>query len=739
MKIVFVSSFVPRKCGIATYTHDLTEELIKIGNTVSIVELKNAVTPPKPHRLVGKRIDQNTKNQYKTTAQYLNTGDADLVHIQHEFDLFGGADGEYILELALALKKPLFVTFHTILETPTANQKYIIQELARMSRGVIVMEEIAKDRLIQTYGLNEWTISVIHHGVPDIDNVNREDARKILQLDKSFTLLVSNLISRNKGIEYAILAMPKVAAKIPNVKLLIVGETHPVVKLNEGESYRQELEKQVHDLNIERYVSFVNKYISLDKLKQYLASADICITPYLDPQQITSGTLSYAIGAGKASISTPYVYAKDILSEGKGIIVPFRNDQAIADAVVDLYLNKNKRKSIEKKVHALRQKMLWEKVAINHSQLYKITLAKYAQKLSFVPALIREKVPLEHLEFLTDYVGILQHTFYALPERIFGYSTDDNARALVVIAMLLHKRKSKKLVNLLTTYSGFLRLAQEESGRFHTFLNFQRVWVDTDTVADPYGKSMWAIGIALYLLSRSSLTKTLDAMFNLSLQQTDNIKDLRTAANTILGLFYYIRAYKGKKDAALVAQEKLKKLADFLLFHYTKHSEPTWQWFENTMTYDNFRIPLALFASYLVTSKKAYLDIAEKSLAFVKKCNFNSDFGYFDFVGQQGWHAKHTKKATFDQQPLEAAGAVEAYTFAYLVTKKKEYLLDAHLAFEWFFGKNRNNRVLYNAETKGVYDGLTPTGVNENQGAESVVCFLIAWLSLQKFSEKIKD
>lgn len=738
MKVVFVSSFVPRKCGIATYTRDLTEELIRTGSTVSIVELKNAVTPEKPHRLVGKRIDQNTKSQYKTTAQDLNAGDFDLVHIQHEFDLFGGTDGEYILELARALKKPLFVTFHTILEAPTANQKYIIQELARMSLGTIVMEEIAKDRLTKTYGLNEWTISVIHHGVPDIDRVNRNYARKTLRLDKSFTLLVSNLISRNKGIEYAILAMPKIAAKIPNVKLLIVGETHPVVKLHEGESYRRMLEKQVRNLNIMQYVSFVNKYVSLNELKKYLTSADICITPYLDPQQITSGTLSYAIGVGKACISTPYVYAKDILSEGKGIIVPFRNDQAIADAVVDLYLNKNKRKNIEKKVHAFRRKMLWERVAINHSRLYKTTLAKYAQKLSSIPSLIRQNVPLDHLEFLTDNVGILQHTFYALPERVFGYSTDDNARALVVIAMLHSKRKSKKLANLLATYSGFLRLAQEKSGRFHTFMNFQRAWIDTDTVADPYGKSMWAIGIALYLLPRSKLAKTLDTMFNLSLQQTDNIKDLRTAANTILGLFYYIHAYKGKKDAELAVLEKLKKLADFLLFHYTKYSEPTWQWFENTMTYDNFRIPLALFASYLITSKKAYLDVAEESLAFVKKCNFNSDFGYFDFVGQRGWHAKHTRKATFDQQPLEAAGAVEAYAFAYLVTKKKEYLLDAHLAFAWFFGKNRNNRALYDEETKGVYDGLTPTGVNENQGAEPVICFLIAWLSLQRVSEKIK-
>ncbi|MDP3979904.1 MAG: glycosyltransferase, partial [Chlamydiota bacterium] len=553
MKIVFVSSFVPRKCGIATYTRDLAEKLIRTGNTISIVELKNAVTPPIPHRLVGKRIDQNTKSQYKTTAQELNAGDTRLVHIQHEFDLFGGTDGEYILELALALKKPLFVTFHTILETPTANQKYIIQELARISRGVIVMEEIARDRLIQTYGLNEWTISVIHHGVPDIDNVNRKDARKMLNLDKSFTLLVSNLISRTKGIEYAISAMPRIASEIPNVKLLIVGETHPVVKLREGESYRQQLEKQVHDLNIMQYVSFVNEYVSLNELKKYLASADICITPYLDPQQITSGTLSYAVGAGKVSISTPYVYAKDILSEGKGVIVPFRDGQAIADAVVDLYLNKGKRNSIEKRVHAFRQKMLWAEVARNHSKLYKTALAKYAQKLSSIPSLVKQNVPLDHLEFLTDNVGILQHTFYALPERTFGYSTDDNARALVVIAMLSHKLKSKKLANLLATYSGFLRLAQEKSGRFHTFLNFQRAWIDTDTVADPYGKSMWAIGIALYLLPRSKLAKTLDAMFSLSLQQTDNVKDIRTAANTILGLFYYIRAYKGKKDAELVA------------------------------------------------------------------------------------------------------------------------------------------------------------------------------------------
>lgn len=406
MRIVFVSSFVPRKCGIATYTYDLTDELIKIGHTVSIVEIKNAVTSVKPHSLVIRRINQNNKQQYKATAQALNADDCDVVHIQHEFGLFGGTKGEYILELARALKKPLFVTFHTILETPTANQAFIIQELTRMSRRVIVMEETAKQRLIQIYGLQEWRIFVILHGVPDIDKVNRRDARKMFHLGQSFTLLISNLISRNKGIEYAISAMPEILTKIPNVKLLIVGETHPVVKLSEGESYRKELEKLVKKLKIKQNISFVNKYVSLDTLKQYLAAADICITPYLDIQQITSGTLSYAIGAGKASISTPYPYAKDILSEEKGMIVPFRCEQAIADAVVYLYLNKAKRKSIEKKAHALREEMLWEKVAAKHSQLYSTIIVKYTQN----HLISAEKQP---FPYLADFSPIVSRPEYS--------------------------------------------------------------------------------------------------------------------------------------------------------------------------------------------------------------------------------------------------------------------------------------------------------------------------------------
>lgn len=737
MTITFVSSFVPRKCGIATYTRDLTEALIKHGHSVSIIELKNAVTSEIPHKLVTKRIEQNNKNDYINTAEALNADNhIDLVHIQHEYGLFGGDDGEYILEFARALTKPLWVTFHTVLATPSINQKYIIQELARASLNIIVMEQIAKDRLMEIYGLNEWTISVISHGVPDMKSIDRTKARKKLHVDQSFTLLISNLISSNKGIEYAIGAIPSIIKKIPQVKLLIVGETHPVVKLNDGEAYREELEKLVKDLCIEKNVTFVNKYVTLNQLKQYLAAADICITPYLEPQQITSGTLSYAVGAGKACISTPYIYANNILANEKGIIVPFRDKHAIASAVIDLYLNKNKRINIEEKAHALRQKMLWGQVAKNHVKGYKETLQKYNQQLSLLPSFIKSKLSLDHLEFLTDDVGMLQHTFQALPERKFGYSTDDNARALVVIAMLLQKKTNKELSHLLTTYSGFLRLAQEESGSFHTFLNFQRVWIDPDTVSDPYGKSMWAIGIALYLLPRSSLTKTLDRMFIISLKQTDNITDLRTEANTILGLYYYIQAFKGEKDSAIIAEDKLKKLADSLIWQYEKNSEPNWQWFENTMTYDNFRIPLALFASYLITSDKRYLDIAEKSLAFVKNCNFNVESGYFDFIGQRGWHTKYTQKALFDQQPLEAASAVEAYTMAYLVTKNKEYLADASLAFAWFFGKNRNKRTLYSKETKGVYDGLTLTGVNENQGAESIVCFLIAWLCLKNISEE---
>ncbi len=735
-RIALVSTYVPKKCGIATYTRDLTEELISQGHQITLIAMDDITAKLTYPPIVGYVISQKKLKDYEKTAEALNTQDIDFVHVQHEFGLFGGEDGDYILKFAKLLKKTLITTFHTILIQPSPNQKYIIQELSRLSRAVIVMEAIAQDRLESIYGINPHDIHTIFHGVPNIDEIHKKTAQKKLGYENTFLILANNLISRNKGFEYVISALPKVIQQIPQVMFSIVGETHPIVKLQEGESYRKELQSLVEKLGVQNHVQFINKYLTLDQLRSFLAAADIYITPYLDPQQITSGTLSYAIGGGKACISTPYIYAEDILSKRRGILVPFRNDNAIAKAIMYLYKNPQKRTLLEKRAHKFGQEMRWPKVADKHARLYHEIQERHGNISRKVKLFIQKDLNLSYLEFLTDPAGIVQHAHYIIPESRFGYSTDDNARALIVVSELYQHTKSPKLLELVKIYLTFLRFAQEPNGRFHTFLNVQRRWIDNDDIADPYGKAIWALGHHLYRCKSSPFFRAVHSMFKASMHHIDVIRDLRAAAYTILGLYCYIKALEKKKETAKELLEKMNKLADFMLMFYSNYHDETWEWFEEKITYDNFRLPQALFAAYLVTKNPTYKEVGIKTLDFVTQNNFDSEKNFFDFVGQDGWLAKGGQKAPYDQQPLEASAAVEAFVYAYQATNEKKYLEKAFIAFQWFFGRNRNHTSLYDEKSGGIFDGLTSTGVNLNEGSESIVTFLMAHHILKEFYQR---
>ncbi len=736
MKIAFISSYVPRKCGIATYTKDLAEELKNQKLEVQISAMENEIRhdgyPPQVKSL----INQEEILDYRKTASTLNEDSVDIVHIQHEFGLFGGESGEYILELARLLTKPIIVTFHTVLLLPTDKQKWIIQELARISKCVIVMEAIAQDRLENIYGINPHDIHIIFHGVPEVSSISKEEAKVSIGYKNSFLMIATNLISRNKGLEYAIQALPEVIKDIPNLKFLIIGETHPIVKKNEGEGYRTELEALVKKYKLQKNVKFINRYVTLEELKIFLAASDICITPYLDPQQITSGVLAYAVGAGKACISTPYIYAQHLLRQGRGIIVPFEDSSAIAAAILSIWNSPKKTALMEKRAYRLGKQMRWSYVVEKHIKLYKTTLKLNIDISKKAKIFLTAKQNLLHLESLTDHVGILQHAHYTIPESRFGYSTDDNARALIVVSDLYGKQRSQKTLELMKAYISFLRLAQESNGRYHTFLNFQRTWIDAEEISDPFGKALWALGSHLYACPNSPFFQSVHSMFKVSLLHLEFVHDVRTAAYSILGLYYYAKAFEGKKDTAAYALESIHKLSSFILMHFDNYKDENWVWFEEKISYDNFRIPQALLAAYLATGEQIYKKVGLKALAFIEECNYDEDKDYFDFIGQNGWYLKNSTKAAYDQQPIEAAAAIGAYIFAYDATKNRKYLNKATIAFEWFFGRNRNHKSMYDKKTGGVYDGLTPTGVNMNEGAESVVCFLIAWLSLQAALKK---
>lgn len=732
MHITFVSTYVPRKCGIATYTRDLSSEVKKQKNSIQVVAMENSLTPYEYSSPVKHILVQEDKDRYVELASELNDSKTDIVHIQHEFGLFGGEDGEYILEFAKALKKPLVVTFHTVLFTPSDNQKYIIQELSRLSRSVVVMEEIAKDRLQNIYGISPRDIFIIYHGAPEV-NMSQSNAKKELGYPNSFIMLANNLVSRNKGFEYAIEAVAKAVSEIPSLLFLIVGETHPLVKKHEGESYRDELKHQIEKNKLEKNVILIDKYITASEIEKYFAASDVYITPYLDPQQITSGTLAYAVGAGKVCIATEYVYAKKMLTKGRGILVPFRDSNSIAQALVELYKSPKKREAIQNKAKMYKTDMSWNTVAQEHILLYARMLDFNATIHTVSRNFLKEPLDLSYLIFLTDDVGVMQHSYLTIPDNNFGYSTDDNARALLVVSQIDSNNENLVIQKLIKVYIGFLKFASVKNGAFHTFLNYKREWTDEADIPDAYGKAVMALGYYVYSDNNSNYAHAAKNLFESSIEQAGNIRDLRTAAYSMMGLYYYILVYGDKTDSAFHAMEFMKSLADFLVESFKNHREDGWEWFEDIMTYDNFRLPQALFAAYLILDDEKYKEIAEITLTFATKSNYNNSLDCFDFIGQDGWYEKNGKRAEYDQQPLEAGSAVEAFLFAAKATGNDGYTKQALVAFEWFFGRNRNNRSLYDPTTKGVYDGLNLRGVNQNQGSESIVCFLMASLAIKAY------
>jgi glycosyltransferase involved in cell wall biosynthesis len=732
MHVTFISSYVPRKCGIATYTRDLAVETLEQGNQISIAAMENPAIPHTYDSPVAHIINQHAKKDYIAVAREINKSSTEIVHIQHEFGLFGGTDGEDILILAKALTKPLMVTLHTVLLTPSTTQKLIISELCRLSRKVVVMDKLAKDRLQSTYGLNLSDITIILHGAPLVEKTDSNKAKKQLNKSGSFIMLANNLLSRNKGMEYAIEAVAKVRNEIPNLIFLIVGETHPMVKTEEGESYRNELISQVKKLGLSKNVEFINEYVTTELLKTYLSAADVYVTPYLDPQQTTSGTLSYAIGAGKVCIATEYVYAKEMLSNNRGITVPFRDSNAIASSLLEVYKNPKMKHQFEAKIGVVSREMSWSKIAQKHTNLYKKTVDDENNIQERTKDHITSNINISYLIHLTNSIGVVQHAENTFPDLRHGYCTDDNARALIVVSQVFKKHKSEEFTRLIKVYSDFLNLAQEPNGAFHTFLDSKKSWSDTEGVTDAFGRVIWGLGFHLFTSKDHSQSRLIRSIFEKSMNQLPNITDIRAAAYTILGLYYYILAFKADTQVAEKATAHLRMLTGYLKDSFEKNRQKDWDWFEETITYDNFRLPQALFASYLITGDTEILEIATVSLKFITGCNFDKERGYFDFIGQDGWHSKARDKADYDQQPLEAAGAVDANIFASKAHNDQAYITEGILAFEWFFGNNRNHRSIYDFSSKGVSDGLTLRGINSNQGAESIICFLISSLALQE-------
>lgn len=723
-KICFFSNYPPKKCGIATFTRDLVEAMDKRFNpklkseVAALNDSENFYNYPKKVII---ELDKEDIEDYIQSAKRINENpEIKIVCVQHEFGIFGGKEGSYLIPFLETLKKPVVVTFHSIPPEPDKMKKKIVRAIFSRASAIIVMADKAIEILKNDYEVPKKKIYVIPHGIPSVEYTEDNTAiKERLNLRDKIVLCTFGLLSKGKGIEYMIKALPPLVKKYPQLVYLVIGETHPVVRMREGEKYRNYLMNLVKKLDLKEYVKFYNKFVDLPELLDYLAASDIYICTNIEKKQITSGTLSYAMGCGKAVISTPILHAEELLAHDRGMIVQLKKPKSYTKAIEKILSDAEFKKNLERYAYAYSRAMTWPNVAYNYLRVF--------NKIKKLREEITEKFPeikLSHLQNLTDDFGIIQFSKHSIPDKSTGYTSDDNARALIFSS--LHNRlfNDEPSLNLSRIYLRFLEMAQKEDGSFKN--NHRNQEEITEKYSDDaFGRVIWALGYTINKSGNQELKSKSLQIFNRALKNIRNLQSLRAKAFTLIGLSHY---YENNKDARIAST--IKKLADELVESYTEESSKGWEWFESSLTYSNSKLPEALFYAYKAVNNEKYLEVAQKSLGFLSDLVFID--GELSPIGQNGWYRRNGERAFFDQQPVEVSSIVQAYLTAYKITKDKDYYNKAIIAFNWFMGKNHLKQMLYDETTGGCHDGLGAHTLNMNQGAESTLSYLMARLFLEE-------
>ena len=735
--VAVIGNYLPRQCGIATFTTDLCNALSnELGSNCQVAavvmdDLDNGYSYPQTVRF---QLRDHWLPDYLNAADFLNVNQFDVAVLQHEFGIFGGKEGSHILRLIKNLRMPLITTLHTVLDTPSNEQRKIMLDIAEYSDKLVVMSKKAQDILQEVYEIDLSQISVIHHGIPDVSFVDPCFYKDTFGIEDRNVLLSFGLLHPGKGIEFVLNALPKIIEKHPDVIYIILGATHPNILRESGDAYRQSLLQLTNRLNMKNHVQFKNKFVKLEELCEYIGAADIYITPYISVGQIVSGTLAYALGAGKAIISTPYWYAGEALAEGRGILVPFKDSDEIARKVNELLSNSHERNAIRKKAYQFGRQMVWKEVARRYiaEAIEALELRESKPKNRYeethIPKSIDELPPpkLNHLRALTDSTGILQHAYFTIPNRDHGYCTDDNARALIVTSLHHSLYKDEKSISLIETYLAFLFHAfNRKNDRFRNFMSYDREWLDDKGSADSHGRALWGLGIAVKYAPYESIRNMATRLFMDGMPMAKNLTYPRAWAYSLIGLHSYLEVYSG--DAA--ARRLRNSIAKKLYRVFEDKTNPDWPWYENVVTYANARIAHALLLSgQFIPNEK----MREKGISLLKwllKLQTVSQ-GHLSIIGNGGWMEFGGKRSHFDQQPIEAMSLVDACAEAYRSTGDDAWLKEARHCLNWFLGHNDLNVPLYDFKTGGCHDGLQPHGFNANQGAESTLSWLISILTM---------
>lgn len=737
-KIAIIGNFPPRQCGIATFTNDLNDGIKSNGISTSIIAMNDGLRKYNYPSDVKYEIEQNEIGSYLQAADFINAGNFDAVVLQHEFGIFGGKDGRHIVQLLKRVKKPVFTTLHTILDTPSEGQRYVFKEIANLSEKIVSISKKGIQILEDVYGIPPSKCTHIHHGAHKTSDNDVNKLKHRFGVESKKVLLTFGLLSRNKSIEVVINALPAVVKKHPDLLYIILGATHPHVLKHEGETYRHSLMELVNELGLGKNILFIDRFVSNKELFEFLTVCEIYIIPYLGQKQISSGTLIYAMGAGKPVISTPFWYAEEMLDENRGILFDFNDSEQLTENVLYLLDNEDKKNIIAQNALTFAEQCYWPKIGKQYMELLKTIPVK--KKVNSLPNSIEKPaerdfslppININHLRLLTDSTGILQHTRYTIPDRTHGYCLDDNSRALILSVMLQnHTEDINELYRLSSIYLSFIDYAYNyQKGKFRNFMSYERKWLEEEGSEDSVGRAVWALGYTAAYSESDSFYNHSNHLFRKAIEDIEYISHPRALAYLILGLTCHARIH-GEEEVIRLLEKKAKQLSAFF---DTDISNEEWPWYDGIVTYANSRIPHALITAGMYLEEAELTDRGLKLLDWLIEMQFAD--GIFMPVGNDGWMTRE-RKAVCDQQPVEAHGMIDACLAAKQFTKNEKYAQYALTAFEWFTGKNTCSSRLYDHSTGGCRDGLHSDRVNLNQGAESTLSWL---MSLVRMSYYLQD
>lgn len=723
--VVFVGTYPPRECGIATFTQDLLNSSKKfLGPDIlckaaafNVSSLDKYVYPS----VVAWEIDQNDIEQHLNLAKTINS-DPQItgVIVQHEYGIYGGEEGENILNFIEKCRKPMLITLHTVLPKPSPKMKLITERIVKRANSIVVLTHNSKNILELVYPMSKGKVKVIPHGVHFVKFSTSEVAKKKLKLGDFQILSTFGLLSRGKGIEYVIKALPAVVKKNPDIHYLILGKTHPAVQRHEGEIYRKELNDLVIKLDLKKHVKFYNKYLSLDDLIEFLKATDIYISTSINPDQAVSGTLSYAMGTGRAVVSTEFAQSKEIITSKTGRLVPIKNSKAMSVALNELLADRENLKHMHQKAYEITRSMLWSNVA----SLYSTLLSE---------SILWPAIKLNHLKKMTDNFGLFQFAQIDTSNKDFGYTIDDNARALIACSWIINKGQKKGVLSLIKIYLNFIEKCQNPDGSFTNYLDYKNKSPTRqnklEDLEDANARTLWALAeIMKNQIIRKNIRNKARKIFLKALKQIKEQTHLRANAFTIKALVLSkTELPKQQKLIENIIKERAKKL---VLAFKKNSTKKNWQWFEDSLNYNNGILPESLFLAGNILDNRSYYKVAKNSLEFLINQTFMDS--YYLPIGNQQWYRNGGQRSEYDQQPEDPSSMVLALMTAFQLSGKERYLNLANKCFSWFLGNNSQIKPLYNYKTKGCYDGLTSSGVNLNQGAESLVSYLLARTAISK-------